>query len=309
MIFTETQRPKSTNIKRSIEPMKTAGQILSTIRVALLIFAISALSAPSLRASTASKAAKELIETISKKFGTSLTEEASEAMARRADELIAKYGDDAIDALRRFGPEALDVVDAAGDAGAVYVKLMMRHGSEAMWVVANPERRALFTHYGDDAAEAMIRHGEIAEPLVERFGGNAAGALANLSTRNGRRLVMSANDGALDAVPQQSFKLLAVLRRYGDKAAEFIWQNKGALTVAATLTTFVSDPEPFINGTRQLSESVVDHVVAPIASAAANQFPWRWLWLSLSVLGTVGLIAFGTLCLAPQFTRTRRKPR
>ena len=35
-----------------------------------------------------------------------------------------------------------------------------------------------------------------------------------------------------------------VIERYGDRALTFVWRNKGALTVATMLETFLADPEP-----------------------------------------------------------------
>jgi hypothetical protein len=74
---------------------------------------------------------------------------------------------------------------------------------------------------------------------------------------------MLAKLGVLDATPR-SPELLAVIRQYGDEAMAFIWRNKGALTVATLLGTFLADPEAYISGAKQL---VVDPVVTPIATA------------------------------------------
>ena len=43
------------------------------------------------------------------------------------------------------------------------------------------------------------------------------------------------------------------------------WASALALTVAAALTAFLADPEPFINGTRDLAQIVGENVVKPLA--------------------------------------------
>jgi hypothetical protein len=45
---------------------------------------------------------------------------------------------------------------------------------------------------------------------------------------------------------------------------DFIWQNKGALTAAAVLASFLDDPQPYINGVKRL---VIDPVVSPIVKS------------------------------------------
>ena len=64
---------------------------------------------------------------------------------------------------------------------------------------------------------------------------------------------MMVNDGSL-AASGKAPELLQVIGRYGDRGAEFVWKNKGALAVGAVALAFVTDPEPFIIGTRELAE-------------------------------------------------------
>ena len=51
---------------------------------------------------------------------------------------------------------------------------------------------------------------------------------------------------------------------------DFIWKNKGALAVGATLTAFLNNPEPFINGGRD----IVVETIAPIGAAVARRTNW-----------------------------------
>jgi hypothetical protein len=72
---------------------------------------------------------------------------------------------------------------------------------------------------------------------------------------------MLSDGGVLTATPR-SPELLSVIGHYGDAAAEFIWRNKGALTVATVLGSFLADPEAYISGAKNL---IVDPVLSPIA--------------------------------------------
>lgn len=110
---------------------------------------------------------------------------------------------------------------------------------------------AIFIKHGDSAAEALIKHPNLADGLIERFGGDAATALTAISRPNAQRLGMIANEGLLSATAR-SPELLPVIRQYGDSAMEFIWNNKGALAVATVLGTFLADPKPYISGVSEL---------------------------------------------------------
>ena len=121
------------------------------------------------------------------------------------------------------------------------MKLMAKYGDEAVWVVAKPKRMAIFVKFGDNAADAMIKHGEIAEPLLQSIGRPAAGAHKAVSSQNGGRLAMMAADGDLAKIGKTA-ELLEVVAKYGDRAMDFIWRNKGSLTVATALTAFLTNP-------------------------------------------------------------------
>lgn len=246
--------------------------------------------APLTQAGAPSKAASELAQWITKKFGKQLTKESGELLAERVGAFVARHGDEGADVLRRVGPEALQIVERAGAHGDECIKLMVRHGDEALWIVRQPQRMAIFVKYGDNAARAMMRHGEIAEPLINRFGDDAAQALTQVNARNARRLAMMADGNVLHAIPSQSPRLLKVIQRYGDGAAEFIWKNKGALMVASSLAVFLDNPEPFLNGALRLSDTAIHSLAQPLAQAAAQHLPWEWLGLSLgALLGGIGV--------------------
>lgn len=245
----------------------------------------------------ASKAARETAELVLRKFGREAAEQGVETLTTKTEALAVKHGDDAYRAIERVGPRAFQWADEAGDQSAAAVRLMARHGDEASFLVGKPQRLALASRLGDDAAEAMIRHGEISEPLLSSLGQPAAGALRAVSSQNARRLAMLADDGELAQIGRTP-ELLAVVGRYGDRAMDFIWRNKGALAVTAALTAFLADPEPFLDGTKDLATIAAQHVAGPLAAGAASRTNW-----TLVALSVVGLVA---LWLAARAWRTPR---
>lgn len=295
--------------------MKKQSSICSSIKLSAssLIVCCVLLAAPSsnrLYAGPTDAVVKELTEFLCRNVGSTVSKEAAEQMAVGVEKIVARYGDDGISMLRKVGPSAIGVIESAGEAAPACVKLMARHGDEAIWIVAKPKRLAIFVKYGDDAANAMLRHNALAEPIIERFGISAASALAHVTSQNGRRLAMLNNNGFFQAVEGLSPRLFDVIKEYGDVAADFIWKNKGSLTVSATLAAFLLDPEPFINGASQLGEAGFGKVVAPLANAAANNLPWEMIGICVMALLIVYIVGprnlFACLLFMPRWFN--RKP-
>jgi hypothetical protein len=208
--------------------------------------------------------AREAAEYVVRRFGKESLDEGVDVLAQRAEALAVTHGDEALTAFRNVGPRIFTMVDDAGEQGSEVIRLMARYGDEAAFVATSPTRLAMVSAHGDDAARALIAHGEIAEPLIKTFGQPAAGAMAELSSQNARRLAMMAGDGELAKIGRTP-ELLAVVQRFPDKAMDFIWNNKGALATAAVMATFLADPQPFLDGTVQISSEVAKHAVGPLA--------------------------------------------
>lgn len=219
----------------------------------LLLFSVIAAPAYAQKAT----AAREVAEFLLKKFSKEAVGESVETLTAKVAQVTALYGDDGAVAIQKVGPKAFQVIAEVGEHSAGVVKLMARHGDDAVWVVSKPKQMAIFIRYGDEAAEAMIKHKGIAAPFIEKTGQPGVQALNVVGEEgNVRRLVNLVEDGVI--VPgDESGRLLDVVGRYGDRAAEFIWRNKGALAVGAGLTAFLADPEPFIDGAMELPKTVV----------------------------------------------------
>lgn len=277
------------------------------------------------------KAAREAVESWARRAGVKLTSEAVESMTTRAArlvekhgpnvlKLVEKHGDGFIVAAERYGDDAVRAVARSGQSallhlgtevgqkhGPAVVKLFADYGDEAIWIVSKPERMAIFVKYGskttDDVARLLIRHKDIGVDLIQAYGDSAVRPLAVLSPKNGRRLLMMHRDKELEKIGRTE-ELLGVIGKYGDKAMEFIWKYKCALTVATALTAFLMDPEPFIEGTKDILQVVGQTGVQPITEGvreAAKQTNW-------TVIGIIGIVTLAALVALRWYLRHRPCP-
>lgn len=230
-------------------------------------------------AAVPTKVVTETVEFLVKRYGDDMLREGTETVAEQVSKVAAKYGDEGLEAVRKVGPRGIKVIQEAGENGLDAVKLINRYGDDAVWVISKPKAMAVFVKYGDDGAKALIKHKGIAEEVIEANGASAVRALNAVGTREARQIAMLQKEGVIKA-GEQGDALLDVIIRYGDKAAAFIWRNKGALSVTAVLGTFVANPEPYIDGT-------VDLVGKPLEAAAKNT---QW-----TVLGVVGIAALAVV--------------
>jgi hypothetical protein len=228
---------------------------------------------------------REMVEFVFRKFAPELAGESVESLSGKLGAVVAKYGDEGFKAINNVGPSAFRLIEEAGENGLKSVRLMAKFGDQAVWVVGNKGRLAIFVKYGDDAAEAMIKHGEIAEPLIGKFGESAALALKSLSSQNARRMAMLSEGGELAAIGRTD-DLLQVVGKYGDTAMDFVWKNKGPLATATVLTVFLANPQPFIDGSRDLAEVAGGTLIRPLAEGIAKGANW-------TVLGLAAIAAFG----------------
>jgi hypothetical protein len=225
----------------------------------ILVWLISCAAHP-LEAGVGSKAVQETVEWMTRKFGQEVAAEGVERLSTRMTHLAAKHGDELVSqAFRRVGPQAGAIAAEAGEQANVALRLLAQYGDDAVRVASQPSARQLVAHYGDDAATALVRHGVVGESVIDEFAEQGAKALAQVTPQYGRRLAMLAQEGSL------SPPLLEVIAQYGDRACQFVWSHKGSLVVGAVLATFVSNPEPYLDGTVHLMEAVAEQVVAPLA--------------------------------------------
>lgn len=238
------------------------------------------------QAGVTSSAIRETTELITRKFGKEVAVESAEALGKRVAEAGTKYGEEGLVALGKVGPRTFaKLTTEAGEHSPGVVKLVAKHGDEAVWVISKPNGMAIFIKYGEQGATAIMKHPGVAENAVEKLGASAARALNAISTPQARRLGMMVEDGAIQAGGKPA-ELLEIVTKYGDRAMEFIWKNKGSLVVAATLTAFLNDPEPFINGGKDIAVGAIK----PIGVEVARLTNWTPVMI-VGVLAVAVLVA------------------
>lgn len=127
-------------------------------------------------------------------------------------------------------------------------------------------------------------------PVLAMAGQSAAAALRTVSTKGGRQMKMMLDQGELVKIGRTS-ELLDVVGKYGDSAMSFVWQNKGALLVGTALAAFLSDPEPFINGTKELATVAANVALEPIAREIGARTNWTVTICGLAIV-SVTYLAF-----------------
>jgi len=250
----------------------------SSKRLGLAIALAIVMAAPEAQAGLPSKLLQETTEYLTKKFGREVAEEGAERLAGRLTTAVARHGDELVSAVRKVGPKAIGLVDEAGENAPTVIRLLNRYGDDAARVLSRPKGLALVSRFGDDAASVMVRHQGVAEPVLERLGQPAIQALGAVGPQNGRRLAMMAGDlAAGDRAPE----LLGVIARHGDRAMDFVWKHKAVLAGGAALAAFLSNPEPYLDGTAdiaragiegvsQIADTVAENAVKPAVIAAGN---------------------------------------
>jgi hypothetical protein len=262
--------------------------------VALVIGVIVLGFAPVMaHAGVTSRAAREAAEAALRLLGREAAKEGTDALARKIERLAIRHGDEVLTAVRKGGPEAVRLIEAAGVHGEPAARVLARYGPEAARIVVRPALMELVERHGDDAVRAFLKHPGLAEPVVGALGKPGARALAAVGPRNARRLAILAEDGTLARSGRWS-ELVAVIERHGDRAMDFVWRHKGALAVATVLGTFLADPEAFLGGGRELIGGAAQEATQPIAivaDAAASR--------GMNIARSVVVVGLAWLVLVP----------
>ena len=221
------------------------------------------------QSAAARKVAKEIVEA----FGRETIERAEPRIAQ----LVETLGDDAARALRRVGPAGVHLVERHGSAGA---KILSRWGDDGVRLLSleGDAAVAAYGRYGDEAVEILIRHPGAGRQMIENFGGQAL--RAPLSTEGMVTLNRLAEPIRSSG---RSKEILEVVEKFGDRACAFLWRNKGVVFGAALLAAFLADPQPYLDGVKEL-------VVQPAAEAgkqAVGRADWTIVFavLGLAVIG------------------------
>ncbi len=231
-----------------------------------------------------SAAARRIAREIIEAFGRETVEHAEPRIAR----LVESHGDDASRALRRVGAGGVPLLEKHG-AGAATI--LAKWGDDGLRLLATEgdAATALLSRHGDEAVDLMIRHPGVGGRLLEIFGPRVARSA--LSTE-GAVTLQRLSDPIVKS--GRADQILAVVERFGDRACRFLWRNKGTVFLGAVLTAFLADPEPYLDGLREL-------VVQP-ASDAAQEAVRRTNW---TVVFIAVLLAGGLAWLGRRWLRGR----
>jgi hypothetical protein len=221
---------------------------------------------PLARAGVWGRTTREAAEAALQLLGREVETEGTDALARTIERLAMRHGDEVRAAVREVGPEALRL---AGVRGGQADRVLAHYGPGAARIVERPALMELVERHGDDAVRALLTHPGLAEPVVGALGKPGARALATVGPRNARRLAIMTADGTLHRVGRVE-EVLGVVERYGDRALDFVWRHRGALTVGTLLAAFLRDPQSFLGGTRELAVSAGEAVGMSLAGAAGR---------------------------------------
>ncbi len=225
------------------------------------------------QSAAARRAAREVVET----FGR----EAVEAAEPRVVRLIEAYGEEAGTVLRRVGPSGISAMERFG---APAMKILARWGDDGVRLLAVEGESAVaaLARYGEEGVELMIRHPGVGRDLLAQFGAQ----VARTPLRNQSMITLGRLAEPIKA-SGRSAEILAVVEKYGDRACDFLWRNKGTIFAAAILTAFLHDPKPYIDGVKELA---VEPATA-VARDAAAQTNWTLVVITgmLILSGWLGL--------------------
>ena len=227
------------------------------------------------------EAAEQVGRRASTRTLTRLTAESPEAVAR----LTARYGDNGLRVVSQHGRPAMRaLLEASDDAGPVVLRMIQRHGDDAVRMAQSPAGRRILATESDTMMRAMFKTRDLGYPVLRQHGTRGARAIDALSPAQSRQLIRLHREGRFTAA--QFDELCSVIARYGDAAMRFIWKHKGALTVGTVLTAFLKDPEPFIGGAKDvagLATEQTGELAQTVASSFMEQINWN-LWVGVLVI-------------------------
>lgn len=231
--------------------------------------------------------AKEAAEQLIRRFSKEVADEGVEKLTARVQSVMASAGDDVLKVIEKGGPRALRILEGSGADAAVSARLLSKYGDQAIGALESPVRLGMVREFGEEAGEVLIKHGVVAEKLIASAGSPAVGAMKQLTDQSVRRMAMLADEPSTAALAKSS-DLLSVVGRYGDRAMDFVWRNKLTLAGGTALAAFVANPEPFLDGTRQLVENTVESVATnvgkPIAEQLGDAKQWTWRILAIAAM-------------------------
>ena len=231
--------------------------------------------------SVGGKLARDIAEGLAEQAGKKASREFVETTTVQLEKIASKCGNESLDVIEKNGIAAFRVLQSAGDdAGPYLVKAIRAYGDDAVRVAQTAAGRTILRNGSETAVRAVSRHTDAVIPLLRQYGDEGARALSQLSPANGRRLLQMVEEKSLASGDLQL--LMRTIGQYGDKAMDFIWRHRKVLTSVTLLAAFVSNPEPYLNGAKQLGEVAAAPLVQ-FAETAAKSISWN-LWVGVALM-------------------------
>ncbi len=217
--------------------------------------------------------------------------------------------------IARAGASATrSLVSEAAEKSPVVARLVRQYGEESLVTLARtPGRVRIVEQLGDNAAEALLKHGGIAEDALRRCpDAEVASALGSMSRESGQCISICASKNSLSA---QDYKtVILVVREGGEEAAEkFSRMSPSALekvlktaqtaglaaavTVVAGTAAVSDSPAEFVENVCSLGGWIYEHpipslLVFLIVVSVIIKFPD----IVVSVLLYLPRLVWGVLC-------------
>jgi hypothetical protein len=202
--------------------------------------------------SASGKAVREIAEELAQQIAKPASREFAETTSVQLEKIASKCGNESLDVIEKHGIAALRVFQNAGEeAGPYLVKGIRLYGDDGLRIAQTAAGRSVLREGNEFAIRAVIKHTDAVIPVIRTYGDECAHALTQLSPGNGRRLVQMVDEKTLASADIQ--KLMGPLGKYGDDAMDFIWRHRKLLATATLLAAFVSKPEPYLKGLKDLS--------------------------------------------------------
>ncbi|HAS83241.1 MAG TPA: hypothetical protein DCS43_11365 [Verrucomicrobia bacterium] len=256
--------------------------------------------------SSGGKAVREIAEALAEQAGKKASKEFVETTAVQLENIAGKCGGESLDVISKHGLVAFRVFKNAGDdAGEYLVKAIRIYGDDALRIAQSSAGRSVLRSGSDAAIRAVARHSDAVVPLIQRYGDDGVAALVKLSPANGRRLLQMVDANTLPASRLRD--VLATIGKYGDKSLEFVWKHRKVLTSAALLTAFISDPEPYLNGFKDITLGVIDTAVSPVAEGVGNGISMGMVKIFESIRWNLWIGVLFAILGIRQYIRHRKK--
>lgn len=270
-------------------------KMMSIYTIGLMVFLCLAIDVDAAKGVTA-RAAREMMDAAvqrssSRAFSRLVRESPDQVLA-----IARRYGDDGLVAVSRHGRPAMRVLlNSSDEAAAPVLRMIQRHGDDAVRMGQSPQGLRILATENDTMFRVMHQTRGQAYPLLDRYGPRGADVLSRLSASESRQLIQLQRGRHFS--DSQFRQILDVVGEYGDRALRFIWEHKGTLALASVFVAFVADPQPFIDGTKDLTGLVMQTAAEQAGETVRSVFAmirWNvWIGVLLAVVGAKILIRQG----------------